>query len=183
MPGRRRYKPSSVPPVRRASGFGGEGHLSGPAFADGLSRWTSGSGLPAAIRSSLTSPLLGLAPGGVYRAGGITAAAVRSYRTISPLPPSRRTGPKAGHEFPPARTGGPGGFSRRRRCIFCGTFPIRRRLPEAGAGRWALPTTVAQWCSDFPPPAASDGERPSTLPATRHYTRGIRLHATAVSST
>ncbi len=35
-PGWQRCKPSSVPPVRRASGFGGEGHLSGPAFADGL---------------------------------------------------------------------------------------------------------------------------------------------------
>src|SRR5205807_2843518 len=31
-------------------------------------------------------PLFGLAPRGVYPAGGITPAAVRSYRTISPLP-------------------------------------------------------------------------------------------------
>jgi len=31
-------------------------------------------------------PLLGLAPGGVYRAVGVTADAVRSYRTLSPLP-------------------------------------------------------------------------------------------------
>ena len=51
MPDRQRCKPSSVPPTRRASGFGGEGHLSGPAFADELSRLTSGSGLPAAIWS------------------------------------------------------------------------------------------------------------------------------------
>jgi len=33
-----------------------------------------------------TSQLLGLAGGGVYPAGDVTAAAVRSYRTISPLP-------------------------------------------------------------------------------------------------
>ena len=33
------------------------------------------------------SPLFGLAPRGVFPAGGITPAAVRSYRTISPLPP------------------------------------------------------------------------------------------------
>ena len=32
------------------------------------------------------APLFGLAPGGVYPADGITAIAVRSYRTISPLP-------------------------------------------------------------------------------------------------
>ena len=51
MPGRQRCKPSFVPPTRRASGFGGEGHLSGPAFADELSRLMSGSGLPAAIWS------------------------------------------------------------------------------------------------------------------------------------
>jgi len=33
--------------------------------------------------------LLGLAGGGVYRAGTVTDAAVRSYRTISPLPVPR----------------------------------------------------------------------------------------------
>ncbi len=32
-------------------------------------------------------PLFGLAPGGVYLATDITAGAVRSYRTFSPLPP------------------------------------------------------------------------------------------------
>ena len=38
-----------------------------------------------------------------------------------------------------------------------------------GAGeRWALPTTVTQRCSDFPPPAAQGGERPST-----HSTRAL----------
>ncbi len=31
-------------------------------------------------------PLFGLAPGGVYPATGVTTGAVRSYRTISPLP-------------------------------------------------------------------------------------------------
>jgi len=32
--------------------------------------------------------LLGLAGGGVYPAGAVTGSAVRSYRTISPLPPA-----------------------------------------------------------------------------------------------
>ena len=31
-------------------------------------------------------PLLGLAPGGVYRAAAVAGSAVRSYRTLSPLP-------------------------------------------------------------------------------------------------
>jgi len=33
-----------------------------------------------------TAPLFGLAPGGVYPATTVTSCAVRSYRTISPLP-------------------------------------------------------------------------------------------------
>jgi hypothetical protein len=46
--------------------------------------------------------LLGLAPGGVFPAAAITGSAVRSYRTISPLPRLR------------------GGVWR---YVFCGTFP------------------------------------------------------------
>src|SRR6516165_2654402 len=48
--------------------------------------------------------LLGLAPGGVFPAAAVAGGAVRSYRTISPLPPLRRAG-------------------EGRRCPFCGTFP------------------------------------------------------------
>jgi len=33
-----------------------------------------------------TAPLFGLAPGGVYHAANVTINAVRSYRTLSPLP-------------------------------------------------------------------------------------------------
>ena len=57
-------------------------------------------------------PLFGLAPRGVYPAGGITPAAVRSYRTISPLPHTRGM----------------------RRYIFCGTFrrALRPSRPLAG---------------------------------------------------
>ena len=44
-------------------------------------------GQPRAQRvSPLNSALLGLAPGGVYHAGIVTDPAVRSYRTLSPLP-------------------------------------------------------------------------------------------------
>ena len=43
------------------------------------------SGLPAAIERAGTLPLLGLAPGEVYRAAAVAGSAVGSYPTISPL--------------------------------------------------------------------------------------------------
>ncbi len=54
------------------------------------------------MRAAPCVPLFGLAPGGVYPATDVATSAVRSYRTISPLPPKRRY-------------------------IFCGTF--RRLTP------------------------------------------------------
>src|SRR5690606_7280599 len=62
-------------------------------------------------------PLFGLAPGGVCRAVSVTGGAVRSYRTLSPLP-------------------GVGRRSDRplRRSAFCGTFP-----GVAPAGRYPAP--------------------------------------------
>src|SRR6185436_16007216 len=67
-------------------------------------------------------PLFGLAPRGVYPAGRIAPAAVRSYRTFSPLP-------------------------REGRYIFCGTFRRTRidRVPPAVNRHAAL------WRPDFPP--------------------------------
>ena len=56
-------------------------------------------------------PLFGLAPRGVCPAGRITPAAVRSYRTISPLPRLAA-----------------------RRYLFCGTFRIRFLGPRPLAG-------------------------------------------------
>ena len=63
---------------------------------------------PAANRAS---SLFGFAPGGVYHASAVTLGAVRSYRTLSPLPTQKR-----------------------RRFAFCGTFP--RVTP---AGRYPAP--------------------------------------------
>ena len=40
-------------------------------------------------RKAFAPFLFGLAPGGVCRAAGVTAGAVRSYRTVSPLPDRR----------------------------------------------------------------------------------------------
>ena len=42
--------------------------------------------IPKLARASFAPPLFGLAPGGVCHAAGVTAGAVRSYRTVSPLP-------------------------------------------------------------------------------------------------
>src|SRR5437879_13546717 len=61
-------------------------------FAHGLEQPTRTAGLTSprgviacAIGPHLP-PLFGFAPGGVYHAGPVAGAAVRSYRTFSPLP-------------------------------------------------------------------------------------------------
>src|SRR5579862_9186457 len=83
--------------------------------------------------------LFGLAPGGVCRAAGVTAGAVRSYRTVSPLP----SPPVAG---------------RSRRSVLCGTIP-----GLAPAGRYPAPfvhgarTFPPQQPFGFPPPQAGEG--------------------------
>jgi hypothetical protein len=41
---------------------------------------------PRTNRGEALPPLFGLAPGGVYPAAAVTGGAVRSYRTVSPLP-------------------------------------------------------------------------------------------------
>ena len=47
------------------------------------------SDLPGNSAGHTIVPLFGLAPGGVYTAADVTTSAVRSYRTISPLPRKR----------------------------------------------------------------------------------------------
>jgi hypothetical protein len=89
----------------------GDGHSSGTCVAAGLARPTRTTGpetglVPHGLAAAAPSSLLGLAPGGVCRAADIAAGAVRSCRTLSPLP--------AG----PASRPDPGG-----RSALCGTFP------------------------------------------------------------
>jgi len=69
--------------------------------------------------------LFGFAPGGVYHASYITAAAVRSYRTLSPLPDG----------FDPK--------IKNQAVYFLWHFPW-------GRPRRALPGTVFPWSPDFP---------------------------------
>ena len=76
-------------------------------------------------RKAFAPFLFGLAPGGVCRAAGVTAGAVRSYRTVSPLP------------APPVA-----GWSRR--SVLCGTFP-----GLAPAGRYPAP--FVHGARTFPP--------------------------------
>ena len=70
-------------------------------------------------------PLFGLAPGGVYRAVPVTGDAVRSYRTLSPLPAGR--------------------LRPRRAVCFLWHCPW-------GRPRRVLPGTVSPWSPDFPLP-------------------------------
>ena len=68
------YKPVSVP-------------LQAAAIPLGRPLLTGSSDLPGSLAGrAVPPPLFGLAPRGVFPAGRITPAAVRSYRTFSPLP-------------------------------------------------------------------------------------------------
>ncbi len=108
--GRRNRKVDALPARFRAGGHfatsgpvsrilsGGlrrrDGHSSGTRVTARLKRPTRRFGAPSqrAARFPGRSFLFGLAPRGVCRARGITAAAVRSYRTFSPLPSRCRPG-------------------------------------------------------------------------------------------
>jgi hypothetical protein len=60
---------------------------------------------PSSCEDKPAPLLFGLAPGGVCRAGSVAGPAVRSYRTVSPLPSSAEAG---------------------RRSVLCGTVPEAR---------------------------------------------------------
>src|SRR5690349_12386347 len=83
--------------------------------------------------------LLGLAPGGVYPAAAVAGGAVRSYRTISPLPPVPRKADELGG-------------------VFLWHFPW-------GRPRRALPGTVPPWSPDFPPCAERTRRRAAIRPS------------------
>jgi hypothetical protein len=67
----------------------GGGHFSGTGLAPGLERPTR----KERCAGRRCPSLFGLSPGGVCRAGSVTESAVRSCRTVSPLPAGSR--PKA----------------------------------------------------------------------------------------
>ena len=70
----------------------GDSHSSGTYVTVRLERPTREHARAARCSSGLHAPLFGLAPGGVYPAAAVATSAVRSYRTISPLPLVTKTG-------------------------------------------------------------------------------------------
>lgn len=75
-------KPGSVGPVKNGRG----GHSSGTTVTGGLKQPTRTTSLEVGLGASTLSSLFGFAPGGVCLADHVTVLAVRSYRTLSPLP-------------------------------------------------------------------------------------------------
>ena len=72
------------PPRRTGAG---DDHSSGTPVTGRLVRPTRAAARKPACRTLAGAPpLRGLAPGGVYHAGPVAGTAVRSYRTLSPLP-------------------------------------------------------------------------------------------------
>ncbi len=78
------YKPDSVPSRRRSFILAGR-YRPAPATYPGAVPAEAGGG-----DGRPSTPLFGLAPHGVYRALSVTGKAVRSYRTLSPLPTDNR---------------------------------------------------------------------------------------------
>ncbi len=93
-----------------------------------------GGGAETRLPANRLPPLFGLAPGGVYHATAVTGGAVRSYRTLSPLPPGRSV----------------------RAVCFLWHFPW-------GRPRRALPGTVFPWSPDFPPPGVAKAHRKAAI--------------------
>ena len=108
-----------------------------------------------ALRRRGAPSLFGLAPDGACRAAPVARSAVRSYRTLSPLP---------------APVAPADGRQARRRSAFCGAFPGKARRPAEPArpSRRGLPGVLFPWSPDFPPgPPARGGRRPGGHPADR----------------
>ena len=127
-------KPGSVPcramPPNTSGGIArqGDDHSSGTSVAGRLARPTRAAARKRACLRTSVPPLFGLAPGGVCRAVSVAGDAVRSYRTLSPLPRPRRSA-----------------------VCFLWHCPW-------GRPRRALPGTVFPWSPDFPPPPPESDE-------------------------
>jgi hypothetical protein len=102
-----------------------------------------------------TAPLFGLAPGGVYPATPVASGAVRSYRTISPLP-FRLTHSPRGRPRTNAKIGG----------IFSAALSVGSRPPGV---TWH----PALWSPDFPPSVAkfTNEQRPLSRLCTQSVRR------------
>jgi len=113
---------------------------------------------PLARRSGPTPSLFGFAPGGVCRAACVAAGAVRSYRTVSPLPRLPSLPRRRGSIW----EGAP------RRSVLCGTVPGvapagRYPAPYVHGARTFLPGTPSLRI----PPVGEDSEGVSGRPSGR----------------
>ena len=112
-----------------------DSHSSRTCVTARLKRPTRGHARAARCGTKPLAPLFGLAPGGVYPATGVAVGAVRSYRTISPLPIRR------------------GGL---RRYLFCGT--CRGLAPPR---RYLAPCPVEPGLSSPRAPRRASGDCPA----------------------
>ena len=94
-------------------------------------------GGPPGIPAKECLPLLfGLAPGGVFRAAAVAGGAVRSYRTVSPLPPAGGSGRSGGVLSVALSLGSPPpGVTRHRTSVEPGLSSLR---PKAESGHPAV---------------------------------------------
>jgi len=124
-----------------------------PGSVIGVNRWMTiplGHPLPDASRDppgrqpgNRQSPsLFGLAPGGACRAASVAARAVRSCRTVSPLPDFAPCGASSRQ----ALTACHAEVAKQRRRAVCSLW----RFPW-GRPRRTLSGTVSPWSPDFPP--------------------------------
>jgi len=114
-------------------------HSSGMHVAVHLKQPTRKHARAARCSTRLRASLFGLAPGGVCRAVDVTADAVRSYRTLSPLPSCEN-----------ARLGG----------LLSVALSVGSRPPGV---TWRL----ALWSPDFPPFSTGKQRLPGRLPQAR----------------
>jgi hypothetical protein len=121
--------------------------LSWTAIPLGCASPHTSSDLPGNSAGHTCVPLFGLAPGGVYPAADVATSAVRSYRTISPLPAPR---------------------TALRRYVFCGTF--RRLTPPR---HYLAPCPMEPGLSSAPAGAAA--ARPTPEPRVLESRHNIQV--------
>jgi hypothetical protein len=175
---------------------GGDGHSSGTPVAERLVRPTRAAARRPA-RHRRIAPwclplLLGLAPGGVFPAAAVTGSAVRSYRTVSPLPPARHAGDGLGGVLSVALSLGspPPGVTRHRTSVEPGLSSPRPGARSGHPAVWRLQIWAAlpllskvtaaqhrgQGLVEIPTAAANSF---LTLPANSGLTRRVVLPALA----
>ena len=121
-------------------------------------------GPPGDARNRRRLPLLlGLAPGGVFPAAAVAGSAVRSYRTISPLPPAAPKGGRARRCVSVALSLGspPPGVTRHRASVEPGLSSLRRANstksghPTVWLGRFGMARPGCQTAQPVPHESAT----------------------------